>query len=237
MNILKALIIDVETTGLEPADPIIEVGAILYSVEHQCSLQELSTLLIADGNAAEPINRIKPAALTDLALTSPFAMEMLFSMSKHADVYVAHNAEFDRVRVFGNTDFLPMASLPWVDSMDMPWPLASKQQGSLINLALDHGIGVASAHRALTDCRLIASLFDRMADLPAMFEVAMRPKALFVGMQSFADNQLAKDAGFKWDRLVPKKWARMLAIEDAALLSFPVRRLDQGGSVRRSTFA
>jgi hypothetical protein len=59
-----------------------------------------------------------------------------------------------------------------------------------------------------------------------MFAIAMRPKALFVGLQPFDDNQLAKDAGFKWDRLVPKKWSRMMAIEDATLLSFPVRRVD-----------
>jgi hypothetical protein len=65
-----------------------------------------------------------------------------------------------------------------------------------------------------------------MTDLQSMFAVAMRPKALFVGMQPFDDNQLAKDAGFKWDRLVPKKWSRMMAIEDATLLSFPVRRVD-----------
>jgi DNA polymerase-3 subunit epsilon len=148
-------------------------------------------------------------------------------MSKAADVFVAHNAEFDSKRLFGDSRFLPLASLPWVCTMsDFKWPLATREQGSLTNLALDHGIGVSSAHRALTDCRLIASLFDRMTDLQSMFAVAMRPKALFVGMQPFDDNQLAKDAGFKWDRLVPKKWSRMMAIEDATLLSFPVRRVD-----------
>lgn len=226
----RALIIDTETNGLDDTAQVIEVGAILYSVENQCSLQELSTLLPALKNDAEHINRIKPSALGEIELTRSvsFAMELLFVMSKAADVYVAHNAEFDSKKTFGDTRFLPLASLPWLCTMsDFKWPLATREQGSLINVALDHGIGVASAHRALTDCRLIASLFDRMPDLPAMFAVAMRPKALFVGMQPFDDNQLAKDAGFKWDRLVPKKWARMMAIEDATALSFPVRRVEQ----------
>jgi len=211
-QVQRCLILDTETSGLEESAPVIEIGAVLYSVENQCSLQEMSTLLPADGNAAEAINRIKAAALDEIELTRSvsLAMELLFAMSRSADVFVAHNADFDSKRLFGNTDFLPLASLPWLCTMsDFKWPLATREQGSLINIALDHGIGVASAHRALTDCRLIAALFDRMADLQSMLQIAMRPKALFVGLQPFDDNQLAKDAGFKWDRLIPKKWSRM----------------------------
>lgn len=226
----RCLILDTETSGLEDRAPVIEVGAILYSVENQCVLQELSTLLPASANAAESINRIKPGALSEIDLTRSvsFAMELLFAMSKAADVYVAHNADFDSKKAAGDSRFLPLASLPWLCTMsDFKWPLATKEQGSLINIALDHGIGVASAHRALTDCRLIAALFDRMEDLPAMFRTAMRPKALFVGLQPFDDNQLAKDAGFKWDRLVPRKWSRIMAIEDAGSLPFPVKQVQQ----------
>lgn len=231
MNVVRrCLIIDTETSGLEDDAAVIEVGAILYSVENQCSLQEMSTLLPALKNEAEPINRIKVAALDEIMATRSvsFAMETLFAMSKAADVYVAHNSEFDSKKLFGDTRFLPLASLPWICTMsDFKWPVATREQGSLINIALDHGVGVASAHRALTDCRLIASLFDRMEDLQGMFAVATRPKALFVGLQPFDDNQLAKDAGFKWDRLVPRKWSRMMAIEDATQLNFPVRRVEQ----------
>lgn len=226
----RALIIDTETNGLDDAAQVIEVGAILYSVENQCVLQEMSTLLPALKNDAEPINRIKVSALDEILQTRSvsFAQELLFAMSKAADVYVAHNAEFDEKKTFGDTRLLPLASLPWVCTMsDFKWPLAAREQGSLINIALEHGVGVASAHRALTDCRLIAALFDRMSDLESMFAVAMRPKALFVGLQPFDDNQLAKDAGFKWDRLVPKKWSRMMAIEDAAKLAFPVRQIER----------
>ena len=227
--ISRVLIVDTETSGLDDTAQVIEVGAVLYSVENQCALQEIATLLPALKNDAEPINRIKTAALTEIELTRSvsFVLETLFAMSKAADCYVAHNAEFDSKLIVGDSRFLPLASLPWLCTMsDFKWPLATREQGSLINLALDHGIGVGSAHRALTDCRLIASLFDRMADLPAMFAVAMRPKALFVGLQPFDDNQLAKDAGFKWDRLVPRKWSRMMAIEDATALPFPVRQVD-----------
>jgi DNA polymerase-3 subunit epsilon len=50
------LILDVETTGLDPkADQAIEVGAILYSVEHATTLAAASTLIRSESNAAEAI--------------------------------------------------------------------------------------------------------------------------------------------------------------------------------------
>lgn len=223
----RCLIIDTETSGLDDSARIVEVGAILYSVTNQCVLQEMASLLPCDANEAEAINRISPEALRESGSVGvSIALEMLFRMSKAADCYVAHNAEFDSKRIFGDTDFLPMATLPWICTMsDFKWPRATREQGSLISLALDHGVGVASAHRALTDCRLIAALFDRMEDLPAMFSVAMRPKATYQALVPFERKDEAKAAGFKWDG-VTKQWTRRLAIEDATCLTFPVRRLD-----------
>jgi DNA polymerase III subunit epsilon len=228
MVIRRALILDTETDGLEESSRVIEVGAVLYDVENQSTLQEVSTLLAGDENEAEKINRIKPQCLKKMSeVGSAFALELLFAMSKAADVYVAHNADFDRARVFGKPDFLPLANAPWVDSMDFPWPQATREQSSLVNLALDHGIGVASAHRALTDCRLIAELFNRATDLQAMFQHAMRPKVLVVGCQPFEQNDLARTAGFKWDRHVPRRWSRYIAEDDIDSLPFRVARVDQ----------
>lgn len=232
MEIQRALIIDTETNGLEDSSGVIEVGAILYSLSNQCVLQELATLWPADSNEAEFINRIKPAALREIAGTATVtaAAILLRDMARTADVFVAHNAEFDAKQLL-KTD-LKLPERPWVCTMsDMKWPLATRETGSLINLCLEHGIGVASAHRALTDCRLIASLFDRMTDLQAMFQVAMRPKGLFQAMVSYDDREKAKTAGFKWDGAA-KQWTRTLALEDAAQLGFPVRRLDRAAIAR-----
>lgn len=42
----QVLIIDTETTGLEPENgQVIEIGAILYSVSHQTTIQQVSVLL------------------------------------------------------------------------------------------------------------------------------------------------------------------------------------------------
>lgn len=225
MEIQRCLIIDTETSGLDDSAELIEVGMILYSVTNQSSLVEFATLLPATKNDAEPINRIKPAALQEIAVVGEKSSIVLDLMNA-ADCYVAHNAEFDAA-VLKRWSMFFTDDKPWLCTMaDFKWPLATREQGSLINLALDHGIGVSSAHRALTDCRLIAALFDRMTDLLAMFEVAMRPKGLFQALVSYDERELAKQKGFKWQG-DSKKWIRQMAIEDAAALSFPVKRLDQ----------
>lgn len=225
MEINRCLIIDTETSGLTDDDEIIEIGCVLYSVKNQCSLLEFSTLLPARKNDAESINRIKVAALDEMSTVGE-KTSIIVDLLSVTDCFVAHNAEFDRAVLSRWSQFFG-DGIPWLCTMaDFKWPQATREQGSLINLALDHGVGVASAHRALTDCRLIASLFDRMPGLQSMFEVAMRPKGLFQAMVSYDDRELAKQAGFKWNG-VNKSWTRQLALEDAEKLVFSVRRLDQ----------
>jgi DNA polymerase III subunit epsilon len=93
-----------------------------------------------------------------------------------------------------------------------------------VNLALNHGIGVSSAHRALTDCQLIAALFDRMDDLEGMINKADRPKAVYRAQVSFEEKDLAKAAGFRWN---PDKrmWIRRMATADTLKLQFPVQEI------------
>lgn len=61
---------------------------------------------------------------------------------------------------------------------DVEWPHSSKRK--LVDLALDHGLGVARAHRALTDCELVERLLERCHemgfDVADMLMQAMRPK-------------------------------------------------------------
>jgi DNA polymerase-3 subunit epsilon len=215
--IRRCLIVDTETTGLDPkTDNLIEIGAILYDVKNQCSLVSFSTLRNASLNAAESINRIPAAALCDFYDSNPVGeLDVFTPLIADAEVIVAHNADFDRSWLDD-----PWLDRPWLCTReDFTWPRQTKPGQSLVTLALDHGIGVASAHRALTDCRLIARLFDQMPDLQAMFARAMRPKALFRALVSYDDREKAKAAGFQWDAAT-KQWSRRMAIEDAAALPF-----------------
>ncbi len=81
-----------------------------------------------------------------------------------------------------------------------------------------------SAHRALDDCRLIASIFDKQEDLQRMFDLALEPKEIYVSHLPFAENDLNKANGFIWDQIIPGYWAKKMTATVAQALPFPVSR-------------
>jgi len=190
------LILDTETSGLDPAkDVLLEVGAIRWSITYACVLSAWSTLVQAEKNDAEKVNRIPTAALAN-ASPREVVFGLLKQLAGKSDAIVAHNAEFDR-------SFLPELGKPWVCSMeDIPWPDA-KPGGfsSVVALALANDIAVAQAHRALTDCFLLARLFERMVekgvDVRALIQHGLRPKATFVSLAPFEEKDKVKAHGFK----------------------------------------
>lgn len=217
------LILDTETTGLDPAtDAVIEVGCVLYSVTHATVIESFASLIRADGNAAEAVNRIPVAALRnapDAEDVWPIVDRLVFD----ADAFLAHNAEFDRAFVPPNVG----STMPWIcTKSDLVWPKQTHPESSLVPLALEHDLGVATAHRALDDAMLIARLLTRSAelgcDLVAMIERGMRPKTTLQALVSFDDRELAKAAGFRWHPET-KRWLRRMVAEDAAALPFPTR--------------
>lgn len=219
-----AAIIDVETTGTDPSkDRVVELGVITWSIEHRCTVRSWSTLVFGADNAAEAVNGI-PAAL--IAREDIHGVSMpevtwrnLQTVLGQVDVALAHNAGFDR-------SFLPESLRdlkPWICTQDdVEWPRPSTSQ-ALIAIALAHGVGVTHAHRALTDCDLIARLLERaseLTDIDALFAKAMRPKRTYRAKVGFENNHLAKERGFRWmsDR---KMWVRRIAEEDVATKEWP----------------
>ena len=228
---MKLLIVDTETTGLDvERHRTIEVAAILYSVPHRTTLFQLSTLLSANDNAAAHINRIPPAVLPEVCpKTQQHFIDLLQHLAHSANYVIAHNAAFDKQWFDGH--HLPILNtiagkpLEWLCTLeDFSFPYQTRPRENLVSLALNHGIGVSSAHRALTDCSLIAALFDRMENLEAMIEEAKRPKALFQAQVSFKDKDLAKQAGFQWNP-ERKEWTRRMLEADTKDLPFPVVKI------------
>ena len=224
----RVLLLDTETTGVDPAvDRVIEVGACLYDIELGCPLESYASLIRSADNSGERHNGIPAAALPD-ANHGIEVWRRVVELSLSADVIAAHNAEFDRsfVRVAG---IASLADRPWVCTMtDFLWEGSSSKK--LVEIALGYGLGVASAHRALTDVDTMARILTRVkelgADLPALFRRAMRPKALFYAMVSYERRQVAKDHGFHWDEPKHgKNWFRYMPPEDTAELPFPVRKV------------
>lgn len=227
----SVVIVDTETTGLDPSTATtIELAGVVYSVRHAAIVESFGTLICNDSNAAEAVNRISVDALS-VARQAGHAWRRLGDLVDVATgpaVFMAHRAEFDRGFISAQSPELA-ARLPWICSkFDVEWP-RSKVGASCVEMALAHGVPVVSAHRALTDCMLIAKTLESVQaeghDLAALLARAMRPKAKFAVADTGFDaarNELAKANHFRWDK---PHWTRTMAIEDTAALPFAVRQL------------
>jgi DNA polymerase-3 subunit epsilon len=227
------LVLDLETSGLDPAThQIIELGHVLWSVEHRTILECYSSLLAAESNGAERFNGIPEAVLSEA--DDPYiAWEITAQAAARADCVLAHSAQFDR----GFAEAARMSyeavervlGLPWICTMeDALWPQTPASR-SLVSIALAHGVAVTSAHRAINDCLLLARLLERMGDdVEPFLEIALgrslRPKKEFIARTPYEQKDEVKAAGFHWNGTV---WSRYMAVEDADQLPFAVVPVDR----------
>jgi DNA polymerase-3 subunit epsilon len=225
-NILLA---DFETSGLDATkDQIVEVGAILWSVEHRCAIECFSTLIPAATNPEE-VNGIPTGLLCnpDLPGRIKSAIARFDDLAEYADCIVAHHAEFDRgFYATAPKHAEDRTQLSWVCTIeDFVWPKATPSKG-LVAVALAHGIGVLDAHRALTDCQTLARVFGVIPDIAERLEAALAhaqlPKAEMISLAPFELKDVVKENGFHWDP-ARRVWHRTMAIEDAKKLPFATR--------------
>ena len=203
-RIKNVTIFDLETTGIkvEESQPI-EFGAILYSVEHNAVLSQVSALLSVKSNEAFEINKIDPNWTKndeDYGYCSCTSFQLLAKFVESSDFMVAHHKEFDMSWNFANT-----LSRPWLCTYkDFLWPNISKPT-NLVNLALNLGLPVFGAHRAMTDCGIIANIFSSFdkETLQKLFDVAVRrsldPIVEIFAEVSYAEKDKAKSKGFTWN--------------------------------------
>ncbi len=219
----KLLLLDTETSGLDPAkDHLIEVGLVMWSIEHRTSTASASWVVRAPENPAEAINGIPPALLEHGISLRDVHLEVA-AWAQGADAIGAHG-DFDK-------QWFPDLGRPWIDTCwDLDWPRASSAESRKVHaLCLAHGLAVIDAHRALPDCQLLARLLERVGelghDVAEMLRRAMRPKVKVMADHRGFDanlNQQYKAAGFRWDP-DRKRWWRMLAVEDVDALPFRTR--------------
>ena len=215
-------VVDTETTGVDPKkDRVIEAAWALVDVPTAEVVEIGSRLFRSETNEAEAVNGI-PAELVQIAEPGPTLVNFAtHPLAGDIEAIVAHNAEFDR-----QWDVFAPLSIPWLDTRDWRWPKSSSD-ATLVQLALAHGIGVTSAHRAYTDVLILAALLRRVHEtvpLSAQLEYARLPRHTYEAFVSFEKKDMAKQAGFRWepDR---KRWTRRMLPEDAAKLPFKTRIL------------
>ncbi len=219
------LILDVETTGLEPTQAeLCEIGAVLFSVPQRSVLQQLSFLLPVATNDAQAINGIEPGLTLQPAPTEEAAV-LLLAMLRQADALVAHNAVFDRQWLDGwlitrGHDNTVAMGKPWICTCEgITWEDV-RPNPSLQALALAHGVPIWAAHRALTDCIYLAAILERAAALEQNLVEGLLPRRLVAADLPFARKNEAKEAGFRW---LPERklWVRKLTDAQIEDLPFP----------------
>lgn len=221
------LIIDTETTGLDPSHgQCIEVGAVLFHVASRALLAQVSFLLPAARNPAQHVNGIA-AEVTQLPQPWQAGLSCFEALLDRADAVLAHNVAFDR-QWFGIGP-LPAIKKPWICSMaDIQWPADRhlRPTPSVRDLALAYGVPVWAAHRALTDCIYLVQVFERCVDLEELLAAAQEPRQLFRAKLSYAERHRAKEAGFRWNDPVAGAWSRRLSDREALALPFPVQPVE-----------
>ena len=224
---INLLILDTETTGLEPVSAqCIEVGAVLFHVPSRSVLSQVSFLLPTAANPAEHVNGIA-AEVTRLSQPWQAGLQHFLALLAGADAVLAHNAAFD-AKWFGLGQ-LPPIDKPWICSMDdIEWPPERhlRPAPSVRDLALAYGVPVWAAHRALTDCIYLVQVLERCGDLEGLLAAAMEPKLLYRANLPYAERHKAKQAGFRWNEPVRGAWSRRLSERQAQALAFEVQRVE-----------
>lgn len=214
---MEKYIIDFETTGVDPeiCRPI-EV-ALLQIKDSQCTPTSFLILDPSYPPLAKEISDLTgitaEVLLTEGTRSPNEAMYWLVSKLS-GNIAIAHNANaFDRV-VFEaecKRQGIPYAGVIWVDTMiDVPWKCKTKCR-VLSHLALEHKIKFDPEilHRASGDVWLLNELLKQY-DFSEILRRATSPKVILLANVSFDEKELAKDAGFRWQkigtRMFPKRW-------------------------------
>lgn len=161
---LRASIVDVETTGLSPAqDEIVELALVLFSFDPRTG----SDIQVLDeySGLRDPGRPIPPGAAQAHGITDSDVRgrqlddARIRSILARSHCLIAHNASFDRG--FVEKLFPETRRLPWLCSMDgIDWRARGHASKGLQQLLAAHRIASGNAHRALDDARATLRLLS-----------------------------------------------------------------------------
>lgn len=189
------LILDTETTGLYPekGDKVIEVAVVLFNIKYKSILQCFSTLLPCSLNPVERINHISVemtqckypflkssrieygVQYEEVAISDEYVIvyddglilmeNILVEMAESAQAIVAHNAQFDKKFVGTLICGEHLLEKKWIcTKQNFTWPV-HLQRLRLMDICEGMKVPYLNAHRAMTDCLLLAQCFQKVDDL------------------------------------------------------------------------
>ena len=208
-QLLKAIILDTETTGVDHAkDRIIELGMVLF--EYSPTTGQVYRVLETFNELEDPCMLIPPESTKVHGITDDMVQGKRINEDKvkeliaEASLIIAHNAKFDRIFV---EDRLPyFADKAWACSFaQMPWIEEGLGTSKLEFLAYRYGFHY-DAHRASNDCHALLEVLQQ--DLPETGTKALlkllenaRIKDYKVSALNspFESKDALKARGYRWD--------------------------------------
>lgn len=218
----RGLYLDVETTGLEPTDKIIELALVAFEFDEAGNIYRVLDEFDEFEDPGRPISR----EITDLTGITEhdvrgkrIAEDRVSSLVAPADLIIAHNASFDRPYVEAR---LPMfESKPWACSvLDIEWRRHGFSGRNLEYLAMKRGF-VFEGHRAINDClagvELLAMPLPEERGPPALAGLlansARSSVRLWAEGSPFDSKDRLKSKAYRWNA-VAKTWWRDLPAEE-----------------------
>lgn len=201
------LILDTETTGLDPAtDEVIELGIIAFSYGASGRIyrvgQRFNQLHEPSRPIPETVTRLTGITDADVAgqRIDDAAVEAL---AGRARVIIAHNARFDRRMCEARWPVFTTRN--WACSChQIPWREEGHEAARLGGLLADHGY-FHNGHRAIDDCEALLALLawplrrSGRLGLAALLEAARRPTVrLWASEAPFALKDRLKDRNYRW---------------------------------------
>ena len=227
-NVRRALLVDVETTGLSYAnDAIIELGVILftYNADNGHVLDVLaSESWFDDPGRPIPEAVVKLTGITDADVAGQRVDETrLQVLAVDVGLIIAHNASFDRPFIDRKFPFL--ADKHWGCSMaDVPWQARNIGSHKLEYLLYAHTkMFLDTHHRALDDCRatlhVLATPFaDEATPLQLLLENCRTQRVRIAAVRSpFETKDVLRQRGYGWsgdDGKPAKTWCKEVLSAD-----------------------
>lgn len=207
--VTRVLILDTETTGLDPSrDRIMELALLRVDVDNATG-QPTGNVEVYDGledpgmpipQEVQDLTGISDAMVRGHKLDEPRVLAML----AESDLVIAHNAGFDRP--FVEARLAQFAQLSWACSFaDLDWKKEGRSSAKLTHLALELG-WFYDAHRAEMDCHAVLAVLARALPLSGqtglgrLLSVAAKPSyRLQATAAPFDAKDLLKARGYRWD--------------------------------------
>ena len=220
----KILILDTETTGLDPKnDSIIEVAAILVDLNHKKIECQRSGLIYALTNEdSEKITGISQLMLDGVknAFDDPF--NSIKIMAEQSICIVAHNAEFDKGFVEAKGIILSnknKSSLEWICSYrDISYDIQTENK-KLSTLAEAYSVDSGGAHRALSDVTMLAHILFKVPNIEeqvfSAIENKKKPEVKIISLAPLDQKEEVKKAGFRWNPNDKTWWKNIRAANES----------------------